>query len=132
MWLAHREVVLRRLPVILPDLPRDPLPYFSRDLVKRAGRRTDHLGWACWSSDAYWTAYTRWSDGDETNFFPRDHPPVVPSYITGGDVSTLRVQEVYNSVLDFWETATSDVETFFRSAIVDLRVSPRVMNHLGR
>jgi hypothetical protein len=131
MWLAHREVILHRLPLVLPELPRFSRPRFSREMVMRVGRRVDHLDWSDWTSDAYWTGYTRWSDGDDTNFFPRERATTW-SCISGGDTCSLHVQEVYNSMLDFWEATLSELETYFRSAVTDVQVPPRTFRHLDK
>lgn len=131
MWLVHREAILHRLPLVFPELPLFSRPRFSRELVMRVGRRVDHLDWTDWTSDAYWTGYTRWSDGDDTNFFPRERATTW-SCISGGDLRSIHVQEVYNSMLDFWEAALSELETYFRSAVTDIQVPPRTFRHLDK
>lgn len=132
MWLAHREVILLRLPAMSPSSPVDSTPGYTRQMMRRAGRRDECFRWESGSLPPYQFALTRWDRGDAIVGPSVPPPGVVTPYVADGMVDSRRVCEVYGRMLDFWEDAMLEFATYFGSAVDPLRIPRRVRYHLDR
>ena len=132
MWLAHREVILLRLPAMSPSRPVDSLPAYTRQMMHRAGRRDECFRWESGSGHQYRYVLSRWSRGDDVTGPIIPPPGVIVPYVVDGMIAPRRVGDVYSRMMDFWETSLRDLADYFGAAVDPLRLPRHVLRHLDR